>query len=66
MFKESNLNGFPKALVSFDPYNYNLGELFKRFRTKRSRDRSRERQSGILLIESVIKEKSYKEIVNIK
>ena len=66
MSEESSPDGFPEALASFDPYDYNPGELLKRFRTRRSRDRSRERRSGILLVESVVEEKSYEETANME
>jgi hypothetical protein len=64
--KESSPSGFPKALVSFNPHNYNPSELLKRFHTRRSRDRSYKRRSSALLVESIVKEKSYKEIINIE
>lgn len=66
--KESNLDGFPEALTNFDPHEYKLSEFAKRFRTRRTRDRSRNRRSGAPSVESVksveseVREKSYKEI----
>jgi hypothetical protein len=65
-FKESNLDRFLEALASFDPHDYNLNKLLKQFRAKRSRNRSRERRSGIPLMESIMEEKSYKEITNME
>jgi len=65
--EESSPDGFPEALALFDPYVYNPGEFLKRFRAaRRTRDRSRERRSCALSIESVVEEKSYKETVNIE
>jgi hypothetical protein len=64
--KESSLDGFLKALISFDLYNYNLSKLLKQFRVKKSCNKSYKRQSGTLLVKSIIKEKSYKETTNIK
>jgi hypothetical protein len=65
-FKESSPNKLPEVLVSFDPHKYNPSELLKRFRARRSCDRSYKRQSSALLVKSVIKEKSYKETANIE
>jgi hypothetical protein len=53
-FKESSLNGLPKVLALFDLYKYALSEFLKRFRAKRSYNRSYKRQSGALLAESII------------
>jgi hypothetical protein len=66
MSKESSPNGFPKALISFNLYNYNPSELLKRFYIRRSCNRSCKRRSSALLMESVVEEKSYKETTNIK
>jgi hypothetical protein len=64
-FKERSLNGLPKVLASFDPHEYALGEFLKRFRARRSRNGSRERQSGALLAESIV-EFHDKKTTNIK
>jgi len=56
--EESSPDGFPEALALFDPYEYNPGEFLKRFRARRTRDRSRERRS----VESVVEEKSSEEM----
>jgi hypothetical protein len=64
--EESSPDGFPEALASFNPHNYNPSKLLKRFRAKRSRNRSCKRRSGALLVEFVVEEKSYKEIANIE
>jgi hypothetical protein len=53
-FKERSLDGLPEVLALFDPHKYAPGEFLKRFRAKRSRDGSRERQSGALLAESIV------------
>ncbi len=66
MSEESSPNRFPKALASFDLYNYNPGELLKRFCARRSCNRSCKRQSGTLLVESIVEEKSHKETTNIE
>jgi hypothetical protein len=66
MFKESSPDRFPEAFASFDLYNYNFSKLLKRFYIKRSRDKSRKRRSGALLVKFIIEEKSYKEITNIE
>jgi hypothetical protein len=64
--EESSPNGFPEALASFNPHDYNPGELLKQFRARRSRDRSRERRSGALLVESMVEEKSHEETANME
>ena len=64
--EESSPDRFPEALASFDSHNYNLSELLKRFCARRSRDRSRERRSSALLVESIVEEKSYKETANME
>jgi hypothetical protein len=64
--EESSPDGFPEALASFDPHDYNPGELLKRFRARRSRDRSRERRSGAPSVESIVEEKSHEETANME
>jgi hypothetical protein len=68
-YTESSPDGLPEALASFDPHEFKPGELLKRFRARRSRDRSRERRSGapsVESMESVIEEKSHKETANME
>jgi hypothetical protein len=50
---ESSLNRLPSALTSFDPHEFNPGELLQRFRARRSRNRSHERRSSAPSVESV-------------
>jgi hypothetical protein len=64
--EENSPDGFPEALASFNPYNYNLSELLKRFYARRSCDKSRKRRSNALLVESIVEEKSYKETANME
>ena len=67
--EESSPDGLPEVLASFDPHDYNPGELLKRFRARRSRDRSRERRSGapsVESVESVMEEKSHEETANME
>lgn len=59
--EESSPDGLPEVLASFDPH-----ELLERFRARRSRDRSRERRSGALSVESVMEEKSHEETANME
>src|SRR5690348_6249731 len=37
---QSNFEGLPKIAVKFDPHDFNLRELVRRFRDERSRERS--------------------------
>ena len=51
-------------VASFDPHEFNLGELVKRFRERRALKRSREKRSNALSPEPVIDEKFYKDSIN--
>ena len=65
---ESSPDGVPEVLVLFNPHEYNPGEFLKRFRARRTRDRSHERRSSALLVElveSMVKEKFYKKTIDI-
>jgi hypothetical protein len=66
MSEESSPDRFPKALASFDPHDYNPGELLKRFRARRSCNRSRERRSSAPLMEFIMEEKSHEETMNME
>jgi hypothetical protein len=57
--EESSLDRLPETVASFDPHEFNPGELLKRFRARRSRDRSRERRSGAPSVESLLEEKRH-------
>jgi hypothetical protein len=48
----------------FNPHEFNLGELVKRFCERRAIKRSREKQSNTLSLEAIIEEKFYKDSIN--
>lgn len=50
--------------ASFNPHEFNLGELVKRFYKRRALKRSRKKRSYTLLPEPIIKEKFYKDSIN--
>ena len=54
---ERNFEGLPEIVASFDPHEFNLGELVKRFRERSALERSRERRSNAPSPEPVIEEK---------
>lgn len=59
---ESGFEGLPELFASFDPHEWNLDELLKRFRESRSCERSRERRSNVPSPESVVEEKFHEDI----
>ena len=56
---ERGFEGLPKMVASFDPYEFNLEELVKRFCERRALERSREKGSNALSLEPIIGEKFY-------
>jgi hypothetical protein len=64
LLSEHRFEGLPKIAASFNPHEFNLGKLVKRFRKRRAVKRSHEKQSNTLLPEAVIKEKFYKDSIN--
>jgi hypothetical protein len=60
---ETKFEGLPELLASFDPHEWNPDELLKRFRERRSRDRSRERRSNAPSPEATVEEKFHGESV---
>ena len=61
---EHRFEGLPEMAASFDPHEFNLGELVKRFRERRAVERSREKQSNALSPEAVMEEKFYEDSIN--
>jgi hypothetical protein len=43
---ERSFEGLPEIVASFDPHEFDLGELVKRFRERRDLERSREKRSN--------------------
>ena len=53
----SRFDGLPELFASFDPHEWNPDELLKRFRERRSLERSRDIRSNAPSPESAVEEK---------
>jgi len=61
---ERRFEGLPEMAASFDPHEFNLRELAKRFHERRALERSREKRSNAPSPEPMIEEKFYENSIN--
>jgi len=59
---ERSFEGVPEMVASFDPHEFNLGELVKRFRERTALERSRKKRSNAPSPEPVRGEKFYEAV----